>query len=192
MPLGFWGLMNGVGAGINDAPRHRDPRQRGSLAARGGPCRSCLPRAQRQGRRPCEGRVREGLCLTCSSLGSQPAVRCRHAHVYSPPYSQQVTLQSHSGKRTTTQSVVSPCPARPQYYPPARWPSVNTLTRLGAWGGTLAVGGLYMVQVRASTLRHELHGPEKAGMCSHRGHWKGLSGLVALCSSDGFRTAWCM
>ncbi|KXZ49585.1 hypothetical protein GPECTOR_20g441 [Gonium pectorale] len=32
------------------------------------------------------------------------------------------------------------------YLPPARWPSINHITRVGAWGGVVVVGGLYMVQ----------------------------------------------
>ncbi|PNW79283.1 hypothetical protein CHLRE_09g409150v5 [Chlamydomonas reinhardtii] len=32
------------------------------------------------------------------------------------------------------------------YVTPARLPSIQTLTRVGAWGGVVVVGGLYMVQ----------------------------------------------
>ncbi|GIL68478.1 hypothetical protein Vafri_21748, partial [Volvox africanus] len=32
------------------------------------------------------------------------------------------------------------------YMPPARWPSVQQIVRVGAWGGVAAAGGLYLVQ----------------------------------------------
>lgn len=40
-------------------------------------------------------------------------------------------------------------PCRVQYYPRARYPSAAKLVRVGAWGGVLATGVLFMVQVGA-------------------------------------------
>lgn len=34
-----------------------------------------------------------------------------------------------------------------QYMPPATWPSPQKLIRVGAWGGVVAVAGLWLVQV---------------------------------------------